>query len=202
MCSPGTARSRAAPARCASSTRGGTPGLLILGTDDKASVNPFGSSLPAGTVNLTVQDGAIVQTSGTVTPTNGELGSETGAGGAVLAIKLDNGQIRSESGGYFFQRNLILGPGGGSLDVGAWEQTFTGTVSGPGLLSKEGSGRLTLDNPSATWTGGTRIRGGTLELGRRGSNGLLPGTLANPSSVVVHSRRDPQIQPRLQQILL
>ncbi|HKS37158.1 MAG TPA: autotransporter-associated beta strand repeat-containing protein, partial [Verrucomicrobiae bacterium] len=165
---------------------GGSPGLLILGTDDKASVNPFGSSLPAGTINLTVQDGAIVQTSGTVTPTNGELGSETGAGGAVLAIKLDNGQIRSESGGYFFQRNLILGPGGGSLDVGAWDQTFTGTVSGPGLLSKEGSGTLTLDNPTATWTGGTRIRGGTLQLGRLGSYGLLPGTLGNPSSVVIH----------------
>jgi len=41
------------------------------------------------------QDGAIVQTSGTVTPTNGELGSETNTSGAVLAIKLDNGQIRS-----------------------------------------------------------------------------------------------------------
>src|SRR6185503_16679628 len=127
------------------------------------------------------------QTSGTVTPTGGELGSETGAGGAVLAIKLDNGQIRSESGGYFFQRNLILGAGGGSLDVGAWDQTFTGTVSGPGLLSKEGSGTLTLDNSSATWTGGTRIRGGTLELGRRGSNGLLPGTLPTPSSIVIFS---------------
>src|SRR5438876_7959558 len=111
---------------------GGSPGLLILGTDKKASVNPFGSTLPTGAINLTVQDGAIVQTSGTVTPTNGELGSETNTSGAVLAIKLDNGQIRSESGRYFFQRNLILGAGGGSLDVGAWDQTFTGTVSGPG----------------------------------------------------------------------
>jgi fibronectin-binding autotransporter adhesin len=166
---------------------GPTPGLLILGTDKKATINPFGSGLPAGTVNLTVQDGAIVQTSGQVTPTGGELGSETGAGGAVLAIKLDDGQIRSESGGYSFQRNLILGPRGGSLDVGAWDQLFTGTVSGSGLLSKEGGGTLTLDNPSATWTGGTRIRGGTLQLSRGGSNGLLPGTLATPSSVVIYS---------------
>jgi len=166
---------------------GGTPGLLILGTDKKASVNPFGSTLPAGAINLTVQDGAIVQTSGTVTPTNGELGSETNTSGAVLAIKLDNGQIRSESGGYSFQRNLILGTGGGSLDVGAWDQTFTGTVSGPGLLSKEGTGTLIIDNPSADWTGGTRIRAGTLQLGRRGSYGLLPGTLAAPSSIVIHS---------------
>jgi len=166
---------------------GPVPGRLVLGTDDLASINPFGSTLPAGAVNLTIQDGAIVQTSGTVTPTNGELGSETNTSGAVLAIKLDDGQIRSESGGYFFQRNLILGPRGGSLDVGAWDQTFTGTVSGPGLLSKEGGGLLTLDNTSATWTGGTRIRAGTLQLGRRGSNGLLPGTLASPSSVVIHS---------------
>jgi fibronectin-binding autotransporter adhesin len=166
---------------------GPNPGILILGTDDLASINPFGSALPAGTVNLTIADGAIVQTSGTVTPTNGELGSETNTSGAVLAILLDDGQIRSESGGYFFQRNLILGARGGSLDVGVWEQTFTGTISGSGQLSKEGGGLLTLDNTSATWMGGTRIRGGTLELGRRGSNGLLPGTLANPSSVVIHS---------------
>jgi len=165
---------------------GPSPGILILGTDKKASINPFGSALPGGTVNLTVQNGAIVQTSGQVTPTGGELGSETGAGGAILAIKLDNGQIRSESGGYSFQRNLILGPGGGSLDTGAWDQTFTGTVTGLGALAKFGSGTLTIDNPPAAgWAGGTTIHSGVLQLGRSGSNGLLPGTLANPSSVVI-----------------
>jgi len=162
-------------------------GLLILGTDKKASINPFGSALPAGVVNLTVQDGVVVQTSGQVTPTGGELGSETGAGGAVLAVKLDNGQIRCESGGYTFQRNLILGPGGGSLDVGAWMQTWLGTISGPGGLTKWGVSTLVLDNTSATWEGGTVIHAGTLVLGRGGSNGLLPGTLANPSSVVIAS---------------
>lgn len=164
---------------------GAVPGILILGTDKKAFINPFGSALPAGTVNLTVQEGAIVQTSGTVTPTGGELGSETGAGGAVLAIKLDNGQIRSESGGYTFQRNLILGPGGGSLDTGAWIQTFLGNISGPGKLTKWGYGTLVLDNPGATWAGGTEIREGTLVLGRGGSNGLLPGAPGSPSSVVI-----------------
>jgi autotransporter-associated beta strand protein len=165
---------------------GPIPGILILGTDKKASINPFGSALPAGTVNLTVQNGAIVQTSGQVTPTGGELGSETGVGGAVLAIKLDNGQIRSESGGYSFRRNLILGSGGGSLDTGAWDQTFTGAVTGPGALAKFGYGTLIIDNtPAAGWAGGTNIHDGTLQLGRGGSNGLLPGTLANPSSVVI-----------------
>jgi autotransporter-associated beta strand protein len=166
---------------------GPNPGILTLGTDDLASVNPFGSALPAGTVNLTVTNGAIVQTAGTVTPTHGELGSETGEGGAVLAIKLEGGgQIRSESGDYSFQRNLILGTGGGSLDTGAWIQTFAGgTVTGPGSLSKFGGSTLVIDNPVATWAGGTFIRSGTLQLGRNGSNGLLPGTLAAPSNVVV-----------------
>jgi autotransporter-associated beta strand protein len=171
------------------SSRGGNGGMLILGTDHKASINPWGSVLPAGATNLTIQDGVVVQTSGQVTPTGGELGSETNTSGGVLTIKLDTGgQIRSESGGYTFLRHLILGPGGGSLDVGAWIQTFAGgTVSGPGALTKWGTGTLVIDNPSATWAGGTSIRGGTLQLGRGGSNGLLPGTLANPSSVVISS---------------
>jgi autotransporter-associated beta strand protein len=162
-------------------------GMLILGTDKVASINPFGSALPGGTVNLTVENHVVVQTSGTVTPTGGELGSETGAAGAVLAIKLQGGgQIRSESGDYTFQRNLILGTGGGSLDTGAWQQHFDGgTISGPGSLSKYGIGVLRLDNPSATWAGGTFIHTGTLQLGQGGSNGLLPGTLAVPSSVVI-----------------
>jgi autotransporter-associated beta strand protein len=168
-------------------SRGGNGGMLILGTDKIASINPFGSVLPAGATNLTVQDRVVVQTSGQVTPTGGELGSETNSSGALLAIKLESGgQIRSESGDYTFLRNLVLGTGGGSLDVGAWIQTFAGgTVSGPGTLTKFGTGTLVLDNPSATWAGGTSIRGGTLQLGRGGSNGLLPGTPGNPSSVVI-----------------
>lgn len=168
-------------------------GMLVLGTDKLASINPFGSGLPAGAVNLTVENHVVVQTSGQVTPTGGELGSETGAGGAALAIKLQGGgQIRSESGGYTFKRNLILGDGGGSLDTGAWIQTFQrgdlgdgGTISGPGALSKYGAGTLVLDNIAATWTGGTFIHAGTVQLGVSGSNGLLPGTLAAPSSVLI-----------------
>jgi fibronectin-binding autotransporter adhesin len=161
--------------------------MLILGTDKIASINPFGSALPGGTVNLTVEGRVVVQTAGTVTPTGGELGAETNTSGERLAIKLQGGgQIRAESGGYTFQRNLILGPGGGSLDTGGWIQHFDGgSISGAGSLSKYGGGTLIIDNPMATWAGGTFIHSGTMQLGVGGSNGLLPGTLAVPSSVVV-----------------
>src|SRR5207247_1255653 len=84
-------------------------------------------------------------------------------------------------------RRASINPCGSSLRTGACDQTFTGTASGAGALSKEGTGTLTLDNPSGTWTGGTRIHNGTLQLGRGGSNGLLPGTPANPSSVVIQA---------------
>src|SRR5207248_8094535 len=131
-------------------SKGGNGGMLILGTDKIASINPFGSVLPAGSTNLTIEDGVIVQTSGTVTPTGGELGSETNSSGAVLTINLDYGQIRSESGGYSFQRNLVLGASGGSLDTGAWDQTFLGTISGPGGLTKEGTGNLTIEDRKST----------------------------------------------------
>ena len=46
---------------------------------------------------------------------------------------------------------------------------------------------MVLDNTSATWTGGTVIHQGTLELGRGGSNGLLPGTLASPGTVQIQT---------------
>ena len=36
----------------------------------------------------------------------------------------------------------------------------------------------------ATWAGGTTVNTGTLQLGVGGSNGLLPGVLGSPSSVV------------------
>src|SRR5204863_3168322 len=38
---------------------------------------------------------------------------------------------------------------------------------------------------SATWAGGTFIHNGTLQLGQGGSNGLLPGVLGTPSTVVI-----------------
>src|SRR5262245_37840754 len=141
-------------------SRGGNGGMLILGTDKIASINPWGSVLPAGATNLTIQDRVVVQTSGQVTPSGGELGSETNTSGAVLTIQLEGGgQIRSESGGYTFLRNLVLGPGGGSLDVGAWIQTFAGgTISGTGALTKWGTGTLVFDNSTAIWSGGTSIR--------------------------------------------
>src|SRR5439155_19434858 len=50
-------------------------GMLILGTDKIASINRWGSVLPAGTAYLTIEDGTIVHTAAQGTSTAGEVGS-------------------------------------------------------------------------------------------------------------------------------
>ena len=55
-------------------------------------------------------------------------------------------------------------------------QTFGGTISGSGAVTKSGLGLLTFTNASS-YTGGTTISGGTLQLGngQAGKDGSLSG---------------------------
>ncbi len=64
-------------------------------------------------------------------------------------------------------RGVQLDAAGGDLDVsnapGGFLATVSGPVSGPGLLTKSGSGVLLLTNASNSWSGGTTITGGILD---------------------------------------
>ena len=61
-------------------------------------------------------------------------------------------------------------------------QTFGGTISGSGAVTKSGQGLLTFTNASG-YTGGTTIASGTLQLGsgQPGQDGSLAGTVADNS---------------------
>ncbi len=54
---------------------------------------------------------------------------------------------------------------------------FSGVMSGSGALVKEGSGSLTLTG-SNTWSGGTTINAGDLQVGNSGTSGSLAGNVA------------------------
>jgi YVTN family beta-propeller protein/autotransporter-associated beta strand protein len=71
---------------------------------------------------------------------------------------------------------IIIQAEGGTIDTLSNSATLSGTISGPGALTKIGTGTLTLlgDN---TYTGGTTINGGTLQLGNGGTTGSITGNV-------------------------
>lgn len=114
----------------------------------------------AGTVNMT---GTLTYT-GSTTVHNGQLvGNTTALGGSVA----NNGQV-------------------------AFDQSFTGTynnvISGDGSLLKNGTGTVILTGNN-TYTGGTTISDGTLQIGNGGTAGSIAGDVIN-NGVLAFDRSD------------
>jgi fibronectin-binding autotransporter adhesin len=87
-------------------------------------------------------------------------------------------------------RNTVLGNGGGTLDVdGGTTLTNAGVISGVGKLTKAGDGLLILANHD-TYTGGTEITAGTLQLGNgtavgnNSADGSIVGDITNNAALV------------------
>ncbi len=102
---------------------------------------------------------------------DGNLGDPAGP------LGLDNGEleveIRGEGGSLTTMRTVTLGPGGGTLDtVGEASATIMGVITGPGSLTKQGLGVMTLMTPN-TYGGDTIIDGGLIRLA---ASGQLPDT--------------------------
>ena len=69
--------------------------------------------------------------------------------------------------------------------------TGAGAIIGAGTtLTKQGSGKLTIDNTTAnSYTGLTTVSGGTLQIGNGDTNGSLPGNVSN-SGTLAFNRTD------------
>ena len=71
---------------------------------------------------------------------------------------------------------------------------FPGVVSGTGLLAQYGGGTTILTGAN-TYTGGTRIAAGTLQLGDGGTNGSIVGDVSATSGTLVFDRSDAVVFP-------
>jgi autotransporter-associated beta strand protein len=82
-------------------------------------------------------------------------------------------------------RDIVVGHGASSIDVQGHEVTLEGEISGEGTLNLLGDGRLLLTGAN-TYSGGTRVMGGTLA----GAIGAIQGDILNDGVVEINQASD------------
>jgi autotransporter-associated beta strand protein len=138
--------------------------------------------------------GAVIK-SGSATLTflgNNTYASGTTLAGGTLSVSSDSnlglngltftGGTLETTSNFSSIRTVALATGGGTIQVDSDELILSGIISDsgstPGGLKKSGSGSLVLAGPN-TYTGGTTIAAGTLQIGDGGTSGSIIGNVAN-----------------------
>jgi autotransporter-associated beta strand protein len=158
----------------------------------------------AGTyTGLITGTGSVVKLdSGTLTLVPSAPGGNTYSGGTflnagVVAVGIDNA-LGAPTGGLTFNggtlqftnsfnlaatRPITLNAPGGTIDTNANNTTISQGITGAGQLSKLGAGILTLTGTSS-YSGGTTIAAGTLQLGNGGTSGSIVGNVTDDGTLV------------------
>jgi autotransporter-associated beta strand protein len=158
----------------------------------------------AGTyTGLITGTGSVVKLdSGTLTLVPSAPGGNTYSGGTflnagVVAVGIDNA-LGAPTGGLTFNggtlqftnsfnlaatRPITLNAPGGTIDTNANNTTISQGITGAGQLSKLGAGILTLTGTSS-YSGGTTIAAGTLQLGNGGTSGSIVGNVTDNGTLV------------------
>ncbi|MBV8798092.1 MAG: autotransporter-associated beta strand repeat-containing protein, partial [Hyphomicrobiales bacterium] len=134
------------------------------------------SQIGAGTTILTATN---AYTGGTAI--NGgalQVSSDANLGAAAGPLSFDGGTLATTAS-FSTARATTLNAGGGAFDV-APSTTFsvTGAIGGPGALTKTDAGTLIL-TANNSYSGGTTIGAGTLQLGNGGTSGGITGDVTD-----------------------
>ena len=132
--------------------------------------------LGTGTLTLSGSNsyagGTYISSSGTVS-----VSSDSNLGAATGAVTLDSGTLQF-GGSFVSNRPFTLNSGGGAFDTNGSNVTLNGAIVGSGGLTKISPGTLTLSGMNS-YTGGTTISAGTLQLGNGGNSGSIVGNVAD-----------------------
>lgn len=155
------------------------------GTVDGANYTATIDSVIRGTGGLNKGDlGTLILTgdntySGGTTITSGTLqvAGDTNLGAPETGITFNGGTLKYGEA-FDTARQVTLESGGGTFDTNGHNVSLLTEVEGNGQLTKTGKGSLTLtlDN---TYTGGTTIEQGVLQLGNGGNIGSIQGDIVD-----------------------
>ncbi|MBA7944639.1 autotransporter outer membrane beta-barrel domain-containing protein [Citrobacter sp. RHBSTW-00271] len=155
------------------------------GTIDGVNYTATIDSVIRGTGGLNKGDlGTLILTgnntySGGTTITSGTLqvAGDTNLGAAETGITFNGGTLKYGEA-FDTARQVKLESGGGTFDTNGHDVSLLTEVEGNGQLTKTGKGSLTLtlDN---TYTGGTTIEQGVLQLGTGGTIGSIEGDIVD-----------------------
>ncbi len=159
-----------------------TLGAGTLTTGGNNNTTEF-SGVMSGNGNLVKEGTGVFTLSGI----NTYLGGTTINGGTVSIS--DNLNLGDAAGPLTFgggtllttadvtsNRAVTLNAAGGTIDTSTFDSTFSGIFFGPGGLTKEGTGTLTLTGAN-TYLGGTNINDGTLSVSNDNNMGGAAGPL-------------------------
>ncbi|HEY4146948.1 autotransporter-associated beta strand repeat-containing protein [Pinirhizobacter sp.] len=155
-----------------------TPVIMIA----SGAISGAGALTKIGTGSLLLS-GANTYAGGTFI--NGgivSVNNDSNLGDAAGAVSLNGGTLKN-TGALTSARDMTLGSGGGTFDTTV-DATLTGTITGAGALNKIDSAALVLAGDN-TYSGGTTITGGVLQLGNGGTTGSIVGNVVNNGTLVL-----------------
>ncbi|WBM69307.1 autotransporter outer membrane beta-barrel domain-containing protein [Buttiauxella sp. WJP83] len=155
------------------------------GTAPSANYTATINSVIAGTGGIDKADVGTLLLNGNNTYSGGttvsggtlQVSQDANLGQAGTSITLNGGTFRYGAA-FNTDRNLTVAANGGTLDTNGYNVSLLGAASGSGALTKAGAGTLTLTQDSS-YTGGTTISEGNLQLGTGGEQGSVIGNIVD-----------------------
>lgn len=150
--------------------------IIMNGTiSGSGSLTKLGAGVALINAANTYTGGTILQDGVLDATQDNRLGAASGG------LTFDGGILHTGAG-FVSARTVTINAAGGTIeDEGG--ATFSGVLQGTGGLSKNGAGTTILTNEN-TYTGGTTINSGTLQVGSGGTVGSLQGDITNNGALL------------------
>lgn len=114
-----------------------------------------------------------------------QVDSDNNLGDAASQLFFNGGELQITGSGFSSQRNITLEAGGGIIDTLLNSPEIAGNITGAGSLTKVGEGKLTLSGDGNTYSGGTFVERGTLQVGSDdGQHGSITGDIENNGTLI------------------